>query len=195
MMIPPNCPDHGRLVLDLALGRLDDVEAAKAEAARASCPVCEAWWRENLEGEIAESIDRSLTVVFADLELPRRRRGHSWMAAAAAVVMTLGAGTLWLTQNMPTVDPVELDRTASIQAMNFEDPEVVYELTDVEIPDPETPDSGAVAAETIEIRGVAGEAVVIAEAATLEVAVEAEPEQLFSGGFESGDLGAWVPST
>ena len=194
-MLPPNCPDHGRLVLDLALGGLDDGESAAADAVRSSCPICRAWWREQLEGAAADLVDRELAGVFAELELPGRQRRHRWLAAAAAAVMTLGVGSLWLMQRSPAVDPVVPERTAAIQTMNFEDPSVVRQLSDAEIPNPASESVDVLDVEGAGRREVVAEEPAVAAAAASEKAIAPEPEPLFTGGFESGDLGAWVPST
>ena len=194
-MLPPNCPDHGRLALDLALGRLDGVESTAAEIVSSSCPTCRAWWRENLEGEAADLVDRAVAGVFAELQLPGRQRGHRWLAAAAAAVMTLGVGTLWLIERSPSVNPVAPERTAAIQTINFEDPSVVRQLSDAEIPNPELEPVDVLVVEERGRREVSVDEPTVTEAATTERAIAPEPEPLFAGGFESGNLGAWVPST
>ena len=189
-MISPNCPDHGRLVLDLALGRLDDDAAAEAESISESCPVCRAWWQEQFEGGVAEVVDDAVSAALTDLELPVRRRSHGWMAAAAAVVMALGVGAIWVSQNRTSMDEVVAPRTASIQTLDFEIPETVDEFAMVEAPNPDpVPVVRSVAQRVIV------EETLIVEASSDEVVVEDSSESLFAGSFESGDLGAWVPST
>ena len=190
MMISPNCPNHGRLVLELALGRLDDDAAAEAESISESCPVCRAWWQEQFEGGAAEVVDDSVATAFTDLQLPARRRSHGWMAVAAAVVMALGVGTIWVSQSRTSMDEVTAPQTASIQTLDFEIPDAVSEFARVEIPDPE-PET--VVQPTIESASTEG--ILIAEASPAEVVVEDSSESVFAGSFESGDLSAWVPST
>jgi hypothetical protein len=185
MMISPSCPDHERLVLDLALGRLDDQEALRAEDVRDTCPVCRAWWQAAVEGEVAEVVDKAVAAVFSDLELPERRRSPRWLAAAAIVVMALGVGALWIAQRGTTADPVAVSRTASIRTLDFEVPAAVVEFSRVEVPDPE-PEAVAQPA----VDGAGGEQIRVAEAA-----LETTPEPLFAASFETGDLGHWVPST
>ncbi len=90
----PDCPDHGRLVLDLAQGRLDDRASAAAESVLASCPVCAGWWREELEGELAASLDATVATAFGHFR-PARRRVPVWMPAAAAATLAVGAVALW----------------------------------------------------------------------------------------------------
>lgn len=200
-MISPNCPEHARLVLDLALGRLDDGSAAEAEVARETCPVCRIWWRAELGGEDMAQVDDVVASVFNDLELPDRRRGHGWLALAAAAVMALGATTLWLVQSPTTqspgsVEPVIVERMAAIGSMDFEAPsaipaQVVRPSNDfgrmfvaVENGDSQTGNQHLGAGE-----------IVTADAGAEHGPVAAESESLFSGRFESGDLGDWVPST
>jgi hypothetical protein len=103
----PACPDHGRTVLDLARGRLDDVRAVEAEQVLESCPLCRAWWRENLEGTAADLVDEAVEQSFAAFQPPRRRRIAVWMPAAAAVLLMVGAGLLW---NSGEPDPVSADQ-------------------------------------------------------------------------------------
>lgn len=198
-MHAPNCPDHGRLVFDLALGRLDDEGAVEAEAVTEACSVCRGWWRSQLGGPTADLVDDAVKAAFDGLELPVRRRNRGWMAAAAALVMALGAATLWLARNpAPSAPetPPPAERTAAIQSLDFEpvvpvqepssDPaERVAKVTAPEprfvpatAPDRATPDE-----------------VVIAEVAQVELPGAADAPPLFTGGFESGDLAGWVPST
>jgi hypothetical protein len=91
----PNCPEHGRLVLDLARGRLDDVRASDAERVLDTCPVCSAWWSTHLEGHVADAVDQAVDRSFAAFSPPQRRRVSGWMPAAAAVLLLVGAGLLW----------------------------------------------------------------------------------------------------
>ena len=200
-MRSPSCPEHDRLVLDLALGRLDDGPAAEAEAVRDTCPVCRTWWQTELGAEQTALIDDAVASVFDDLRLPNSRRGHGRMALAAAAVMALGAATLWLAQNPTThrpgaVEPVVVERTTAIASMDFETPSAIVALTGesvddvsravdpVEIDDPRVDNQRVVADETV-----------AADAAPDPAPVAVESELLFAGRFESGDLGDWVPST
>jgi hypothetical protein len=92
-----DCPDHGHLVPDLALGRLDDQGAEKAESARKNCAVCSSWWDETFSNSAVAAIDAEVWDVFRAFEPPRRRR-RGWLAAAAAAVLVIGAGSaslLW----------------------------------------------------------------------------------------------------
>jgi len=93
-MRPPTCPDHGRLVLDLAQGRLNDRDAEQAETIRSSCPVCSSWWQAEFEGELAASLDGVVEQAFAQFQ-PGRRRLPAWMPAAAAAAVAVGVGVLW----------------------------------------------------------------------------------------------------
>lgn len=90
----PDCPDHGRLVLDLAQGRLDDRESAEAESVRTSCPVCAGWWQTELEGDLAAGFDDTVATAIAGFQ-PARRRVPVWLPAAAAATLVVGAAALW----------------------------------------------------------------------------------------------------
>jgi len=95
MMHAPDCPNHGRFVLDLALGRLDDRSAVEAEAVLLSCPSCAGWWRTELEAAAAVTVDQAVGSVFADFQPPSRSRVARWLPVAAAVALAAGAGVLW----------------------------------------------------------------------------------------------------
>jgi hypothetical protein len=91
----PSCPNHGRLVLDLAQGRLDDSSAAEAETVRSTCPECSEWWRNELEGDLSNRIDRSVEAAFESFRPATHRRRSIWMPAAAAAALVVGGGLLW----------------------------------------------------------------------------------------------------
>ena len=178
-MNSPNCPDHGRLLLDLALGRLDDAAAFEAESISESCPVCREWWREQFGSDAADVVDEAVASTFSDLQLPARRRGYGWMAAAAAVVMTLGVGTIWVSQDTGPVDEVAAPRVASIQTITFEPSDATADFALIEAPDSEPA--------PVEPPAV--------QEPPVEVVMDRPSGALFAGGFESGDLGTWVPTT
>ena len=94
-MRAPTCPDHGRLVLNLALGRLDDRSAAEAEAVRLSCPSCAGWWRSELEAAAAVAVDQAVGSVFAAFQPAARSRATRWLPVAAAAALAAGAALLW----------------------------------------------------------------------------------------------------
>jgi len=195
-MNSPNCPAHGRLVLDLALGRLDDETAVVADEALASCPVCREWWQEKFETEDAAVVDKAVALVFSDLQLPVRRRNHGWMAVAAAAVMTIGVGTLWMARDPLPVAPVVAESTVAMQTMDFEVPELVPMMTAT---------SADLQAEKIAPAPVYVPATVQVERRHEMMVAEATPprevtsdrqDALFVGGFESGSTMGWgVPST
>jgi hypothetical protein len=188
MMLTPNCPDHERLVLDLALGRLDDTDAARAEDVRTTCPTCRTWWAAQFDSDACEQVDGAVAAVFDGLELPRRQTSRQWMGLAAALVMAAGATALWLTHEPLSVEPVPGDRVALAERIEIEAPAAAMPTLEPEVAPIETADrTGAIEAAPSEIP-VADE-VVVAEAPS----VEAEP--FFTGGFETGDFSEWVPST
>jgi hypothetical protein len=95
MMHAPDCPNHGRLVHDLALGRLDERSAIEAESVRLSCPSCAGWWRSELEAVAAVAVDEAVGSVFAAFQAPARSRVARWLPVAAAAALAAGAGVLW----------------------------------------------------------------------------------------------------
>ena len=97
----PDCPDHGSLVLDLALGRLEDERAGEAERVRDSCPSCRAWWQDRLSGGAVAEVDRAVEKAFEAFRPSNRRRSWLWVAAAAIVLM-VGAGLQWHGTQLPS---------------------------------------------------------------------------------------------
>jgi hypothetical protein len=195
MMNSPNCPEHGRLVLDLALGRLDDDNAVLAEETLATCPVCRDWWQTQFEGEDAALVDEAVASVFDELQLPVRRRSHGWMAVAAAAVLTIGIGALWMVRDPLPVEPVVVERTAAIQVMDFEVPDLVP-IASTTSSDLREESAGPVpvfvpAAVQVE----SDDEMMVAEATPPEEAIGNTQGALFAGGFESGSTTGWgVPS-
>jgi hypothetical protein len=94
-MNPPDCPDHGRLVLDLARGRLDDRRAEEAETVRRDCAACARWWDSTFDDETVTGLDSAVAETFGGF-VPPRRRQIGWLAAAAAVVLAVGLS--WIAQ-------------------------------------------------------------------------------------------------
>jgi hypothetical protein len=97
-MRPPDCPRHRRLVLDLALGRLDGARAVAAEAARIGCPICGAWWSECFAGTEARLVDDAVEKAFVEFHAPSGTARRALVAVAAILVLAAGLGLLWLVQ-------------------------------------------------------------------------------------------------
>jgi hypothetical protein len=96
-MTVSRCPDHGDLMLELALGRLDDGEAGRAEGLRTSCAGCRQLWSSSFDESALAVVDAAVAEAFAGFRAPRYRR-RGWWAAAAAAVLVLGIGAtslLW----------------------------------------------------------------------------------------------------
>ena len=123
-MLSPRCPDHGDLMRRLVLGELDDDRAA--EQVRASCSSCAAWWDAVAGGpglaEVAGGVDAALTSFSA----PRQRRAPRWMAVAAAAVVAVGAGVMWVDQRGGTspAGPAPADDSSLITRFSFEGDQV-----------------------------------------------------------------------
>jgi hypothetical protein len=101
-MKAPDCREHGAQVLDLALGLLEDGDAADAEAVLASCPVCAEWWNLHLAGEATTAIGQAVAAAIGDFTVPRSRRMSAWMAAAAAAVtIAFGCALVWYAISSP----------------------------------------------------------------------------------------------
>ncbi len=197
-MYAPDCPDHGRLVLDLALGKLDDAAATRAEIVRSQCPICRAWWREQLEGDTSDVVDNAVAAALSTVDLPDRRHRRAWLAVAAAAVVVVGIGALWLGRQ-PTSPPAPATADAGmIRSLSFEDPAEVAPLIHSEAP-AETP------AEPTTVRPAPDHAAPTRIAASTNVMPErpvvkgpvddaaADDQPLSADGFESGDLSAWNP--
>jgi len=197
-MIGPTCPDHHDLALDLAQGRLDDAAAAEAESIRRTCPVCRGWWGEHLEGQATAAVDQAVTAALDRLDLPRRHSHRGWLAAAAALVMALGAGGLWLAQRPQSATPTAVDRVAVIEAFDFESAAtrpaiVVAEADEVA---PEGAGVSEAQPERIPVREASSaNEVKVAAAVAADEPADHAPQSIFTGDFESGDLGGWVPAT
>jgi len=170
MVTTPTCPDHGRLVLDLALGRLDDPAAERAEAIRCSCPCCAAWWSDNLEGEQGLTVEREVAAVFARFAAPRRRHLAPWLAAAAAALLALG-GLLVMRGAGPTQLPGDL---ASSRAEQSQLPSGTGE---------------PLFANGLESGNMAGW-VLVGNGPTPSGAAD-KPSTVFANGLEAGDLSGW----
>jgi hypothetical protein len=197
-MLGPNCPDHLDLALDLAQGRLDDAAATEAEGIRRSCPVCRVWWSEQFEGETAAIVAAGIEAALADLDLPRRRTGHGWLAAAAAVVMALGAGGLWLVQRPHAAVPDPVQRVAVIESFDFESPATQPPIVVTEAAVPEPADvrvADVLPTEAPAQVPAVSDEIQVASAAPTDQESEGGPVPIFAGDFESGDLGGWVPTT
>jgi hypothetical protein len=201
MMMSPNCPDHGRLVADLALGRLDDADALRAEELRESCADCRRWWQQQFSGEAHDRVDDVVASALAGLRLPARRRGHGWMALAAAVIMAFGATSLWLIQRPVQPGPVindrdstPIERVATIRTLDFEsaDDEMLVVHSAAEPAEEPVAERAVSHPPVVDVEPVA----LIAQTALPPPETTADkPEALFSGDFESGDLSDWGPST
>jgi hypothetical protein len=170
MVTMPTCPDHGRLLRDLALGRLDDRDAAHAEQVLASCSACRAWWRDNLEGEPAAAVEREVAQVFATFQAPVRHRVSPWLAAAAALFIVIG-GLLVIQTLGPIAPPADVTASSSQQL-------------------PLAAASGEVLfADGLESGEVKGWIIEAGQPAAQEAA--ADTGALFVNGLESGDLSGW----
>lgn len=88
----PICPDHDRLMLDLALGKLEDRYADEAEATRHSCPTCRQWWESTLQGESAAELEAVVDQVFAEFQPPRTKDLLEWLPVVMAAVLALAVG-------------------------------------------------------------------------------------------------------
>lgn len=90
------CPEHGGLVRELLLGRLDDRQASDAEETVRSCAVCDRLWQQLHEDN--EPLRAAVREGFELAQLPARRRrlAGRWIAAAAAVLLAAAGGVTLL---------------------------------------------------------------------------------------------------
>jgi hypothetical protein len=98
----PKCPDHGSLVVELALGRLDDDLAGEAEQVLAACSTCRDWWQSRLSHE---AVDEGVTRTFESFRPPARMGSRLWLVAAAVVLM-VAAGLQWHSTRAPSTSMV-----------------------------------------------------------------------------------------
>jgi hypothetical protein len=126
------CPDHGDLMLELALGRLDDEEAGRAEGLRMSCAGCRQWWSSSFDEPALSIVDEAVAGAFAGFSAPRRRQ-RRWWAAAAVLVFGIGAAALvWHGGDNPGVasrQPTASD--AALSAWDFEGGTLAAEVSEV----------------------------------------------------------------
>lgn len=157
------CPDHGDLMLELALGRLDDGEAERAEGLRTSCAGCRQLWSSSFDESALAVVDAAVAGAFAGFRAPRYRR-RGWWAAAAAAVLVLGIGAtslLWRGGE----DPAAASRQSAVSG-------AVLSVWDFE--------DGTLAAEV---------SPTVVEA-RVQTATEGEGA-VFTNDLESGDLASW----
>jgi hypothetical protein len=161
----PDCPDHGRRVLDLAQGRLDDASAAEAERILESCPRCGEWWSETLEGDAALTVDAAVDHAFASFQPPRRRI-PIWMPAAAALLLMVGAGLIWSPGDRDPASIGDGAGTADLVRESF---------------DGDVDGDGVVSVSDLGFELVSDEAI--------------QQGPIFSDDVDSGDLSAWSSNT
>jgi len=157
------CPDHGDLMLELALGRLDEGDGVRAEALRATCAGCRQWWESTFDEPSLAAVDAAVVKAFAGFRAPRRLRSGWWTAAAAALlVLAIGsASLLWRAEGTTTIasQPSATSDTV-LSAWDFE--------------------NGALTAAA----APAGREVIVQSSGDAEGAV-------FTNDLESGDLASW----
>jgi hypothetical protein len=121
----------------LALGRLADAEAARAEEILHQCSSCREQWQQVLEGDQASQVAAAVADVTGSFVPPRRRHWQVWWAAAAAIVFAFSA--LWfVSPDLPmppdrsvTMADVTNDKTPNenhgnlIHKLDFESGEVL----------------------------------------------------------------------
>lgn len=94
MMYSFTCPDHGRLVVDLALGRLDSADSERADDVSRRCPDCSSWWRREI-GDASAAVDVGVAEAFAAFVPPVASRRPVWLRLAAVAVVVLACGLGW----------------------------------------------------------------------------------------------------
>ena len=107
-MKPLKCTEHGQLVAELALGRLESERAQAAEQARVDCPSCSLWWAGEFDNDETERVEMEVGKVFASFQKPAQNHLAHWSKAAAVIVLLgSGGGLFWLggSGNTPTQAP------------------------------------------------------------------------------------------
>ncbi len=174
-MDAPQCNEHSRLVLDLALGRLDDNAAERAETALQSCPVCRSWWSQHMESPAAQVVAAAVSEELTRFQAPSQRR--HWWAMAAAVLLTLAVVSLWqLAPGGPVTTMIGSSTQGTIPAS--QPAEAVINTISFE---PEN-------LGTLEL-------VMESEAASKVARKRPADSPLFAIDFETGSLNGWSPTT
>ena len=88
------CPEHGKAVHDLALGRLADEDALVAEALLSSCADCRSWWSREIECDSFQAVDKAVAGVVRGFEPPRRTVNGNWATLAAAAILAIAVGVV-----------------------------------------------------------------------------------------------------
>jgi len=160
----PSCRDHGRLVLDLAQGRLNDSRSAIAERVRQECPACHSWWQGYLGGEPAAVVGGAVAEAFAGFEAPRHGHGVSsrrWLAVAAVFfALVLGLTALRQHQGARLAPGVE---------------------------------GGMAPVEIVEESFESGEFRLVVGGEQLAGIPPESADMIFANGFESGNFSTWSP--
>jgi|GEM_PF-2019288 len=104
------------MVRDLALGRLDNDSALRAEEALAACTVCGQWWDETFAGDAFAEVEEAVAGAIADFAPPRatRRFATGFLAAAAVLLLGLGVATIARRASVPV--PRVAEGTATLEA-------------------------------------------------------------------------------
>lgn len=165
-MRPPNCSQHGSLMLDLARGRLTDESASNAEGIRRSCPTCAAWWTTHLSGPPVANMDSTVEAAFASFEEPRQRRLSDTFPWAVAAVLALAVSFVLRPEKAPNTDIADDAQEGNLvvqESFNTDrNSDGVVDLSDVSI---------------------------VISTGTADGSPEQQP--IFGGDLESGDLTTW----
>ncbi len=104
------------MVRDLALGRLDDQSALRAEETLSTCPTCSRWWEVTLEGGAAAEVDTAVASAIASFRPPAAIHRFRTAFLAAAAMLLIGLGISTVTRHTPTPVPNATDEiVASVE--------------------------------------------------------------------------------
>ncbi len=180
MMQAPQCQTHNRLLLDLALGRLDDGDAERAEAVRTSCASCSAWWSQHFENDGAELVRAAVADGLRSFRAPQQRHQQRWWAIAAAAVLALAVGLLWQLFPGQLPDPMTASSASPNQIVAGSSGETTMLIT----------------AFSFEPEEDAGHLLVRQQpAAGSKSSPYQNGQPIFTGNFEDGALAGWTPAT
>jgi hypothetical protein len=178
-MQAPRCSEHGRLVLDLALGNLGDSEAELAETVQETCATCNAWWSQHFESESAMVVDQAVREALTSFRAPSRRRHQLWWAAAAAAVLALAVTALWQPESgLPSVPgtPVAVGAQA---------------LRGAATPGPPKLEEGLISINDFELGSLSENQAAIVD----QPGFRQSAEPIFNESFETGSFTGWTPET
>lgn len=168
-MTPPDCTDHGTLILEYVLGNLDDSESLQAETASTECASCRTWLEKQFSGPAFTKVEAAVSQSIQNTSLPNQQRHYGWLKVAAAIVVFAGGVAVMQRPDHSTsliVHQESQNPSTLIGAFDFEG--------GIDNNASVAADGSSIAAESLET---------------------AEADPLFSDDLENGGTGSWTIHT